>query len=222
MRFIAQTTGIGKTSSGPGFGGKSPKTPDEQVDALIQLYERCRAAVGKRELNLSLQRQGRRASEPRSGRTESYSSFCRPSSARFLSAAFFRGFLRRGLFGGLLRRFLGRGFLGGLLRTFGGLFRGRLLSGLLPEPLSWPAAFFHRAFFAGAFLRGRGGLCGSFRDSGFLGAAAFLAGFLAGGGGASGSSAAAMTASSPPARVRQRSLLPRPRPSRIRPCRHLR
>ena len=47
MRFIAQTTGMGKTSSGAGFGGKSPKTPEEQVDALIQLYERCRAVVGK-------------------------------------------------------------------------------------------------------------------------------------------------------------------------------
>lgn len=47
MRFIASTTGVGKTSSGPGFGGKSAKTPEEQVDALIQLYERCRATVGK-------------------------------------------------------------------------------------------------------------------------------------------------------------------------------
>jgi hypothetical protein len=47
MRFIAVTTGIGKASSGPGFAGKSPKTPEEQVDALIQLYERCRATVGK-------------------------------------------------------------------------------------------------------------------------------------------------------------------------------
>jgi hypothetical protein len=47
MRFIAVTTGMGKTSSGPGFGGKSAKTPDEQVEALIQLYERCRTAVGK-------------------------------------------------------------------------------------------------------------------------------------------------------------------------------
>jgi hypothetical protein len=46
MRFITQTTGIGKTSSGAGFGGKSPKTPEEQVDTLIQLYERCRAVVG--------------------------------------------------------------------------------------------------------------------------------------------------------------------------------
>lgn len=47
MRFIAVTTGMGKTSTGPGFGGKSAKTAEEQVDVLIQLYERCRAAVGK-------------------------------------------------------------------------------------------------------------------------------------------------------------------------------
>jgi hypothetical protein len=47
MRFIAGTTGIGKTSSGAGFGGKSPRTPEEQVDALIQLFERCRAVLGK-------------------------------------------------------------------------------------------------------------------------------------------------------------------------------
>ena len=30
MRFIAHTTGMGKTSSGPGFGGKSPKTPENR------------------------------------------------------------------------------------------------------------------------------------------------------------------------------------------------
>ena len=47
MRFITQVTGVGKTSTGAGFGGKSPKTPEEQVDALLQLYERCRAVVGK-------------------------------------------------------------------------------------------------------------------------------------------------------------------------------
>jgi hypothetical protein len=47
MRFIAGTTGYGKTSVGAGFGGKAPKTPDEQVDALIQLYERCRTVVEK-------------------------------------------------------------------------------------------------------------------------------------------------------------------------------
>ncbi len=47
MRFIAGTTGLGKTSAGAGFAGKSPKTLEEQVDALVQLYERCRAVVGK-------------------------------------------------------------------------------------------------------------------------------------------------------------------------------
>lgn len=47
MRFIAVTTGVGKTSSGAGFSGKSPKTPEDQVDALIQLYERCRDVVAK-------------------------------------------------------------------------------------------------------------------------------------------------------------------------------
>jgi len=48
-RFIATTTGLGKTASGTGFAGKaaSVKTPEEQVDVLLQLYERCRASVGK-------------------------------------------------------------------------------------------------------------------------------------------------------------------------------
>jgi hypothetical protein len=47
MRFVTGTTGFGKTSTGAGFGGKAPKTPEEQVDALLQLYERCRTVVGK-------------------------------------------------------------------------------------------------------------------------------------------------------------------------------
>jgi hypothetical protein len=47
MRYISTTTGMGKTSSGAGFGGKSPKTPEEQVDTLLQLFEKCRQAVGK-------------------------------------------------------------------------------------------------------------------------------------------------------------------------------
>jgi hypothetical protein len=49
MRFIAGTTGYGKTSTGAGCGGKSPKTPEEQVDALLQLYDRCRTVVGKKD-----------------------------------------------------------------------------------------------------------------------------------------------------------------------------
>ena len=49
MRFIAVTTGYGKTSAAAGFSGKAsgPRSPEEQVDALIQLYERCRAVVSK-------------------------------------------------------------------------------------------------------------------------------------------------------------------------------
>jgi hypothetical protein len=49
MRFIAGTTGFGKTSTSAGFGGKSPKTAEEQVDALLQLYDRCRTVVGKKD-----------------------------------------------------------------------------------------------------------------------------------------------------------------------------
>ena len=49
MRFIAGTTGYGKASASAGFGGKSPKTPEEQVDALLGLYERCRAVVASKE-----------------------------------------------------------------------------------------------------------------------------------------------------------------------------
>jgi len=47
MRFIATTTGLGKSAGGAGFGGKATKGPEEQVDALLQLYERCRAVVEK-------------------------------------------------------------------------------------------------------------------------------------------------------------------------------
>ena len=47
MKFIASTAGVGKSATGAGFGGKTPKGPDDQVDALLQLYERCRGAVSK-------------------------------------------------------------------------------------------------------------------------------------------------------------------------------
>lgn len=46
-RFIAGTTGLGKTSGTAGFAGKPAKTTEEQVDALIQLFERCKAVVSK-------------------------------------------------------------------------------------------------------------------------------------------------------------------------------
>ena len=47
MRFIATTTGYGKGAPVTGFTGKSPKTPEEQVDSLLNLYERCRSVVAK-------------------------------------------------------------------------------------------------------------------------------------------------------------------------------
>jgi hypothetical protein len=47
-RFIASTTGLGKSGNATGFGGKTgTKTPEEQIDALLQLYQRCRAVVEK-------------------------------------------------------------------------------------------------------------------------------------------------------------------------------
>jgi hypothetical protein len=47
MKFIATTAGVGKATTGAGFGGKTPKGPEDQVDALLQLYERCRGVVEK-------------------------------------------------------------------------------------------------------------------------------------------------------------------------------
>jgi hypothetical protein len=47
-RFIAGTTGLGKSGSATGFGGKAAaRTPEEQVDVLLQLYQRCRAVMEK-------------------------------------------------------------------------------------------------------------------------------------------------------------------------------
>lgn len=44
-RFIAVTTGLGKSTGSAGFAGKTLKTPEEQADALLQLFQRCRTAV---------------------------------------------------------------------------------------------------------------------------------------------------------------------------------
>ena len=44
-RFIAVTTGLGKSTGSAGFAGKAPKTPEEQVEALLQLFQRCRSVV---------------------------------------------------------------------------------------------------------------------------------------------------------------------------------
>jgi hypothetical protein len=48
MKFIAVTTGYGKgTTAAAGFSGKPSKSAEEYSDALIQLFERCRAVVAK-------------------------------------------------------------------------------------------------------------------------------------------------------------------------------
>ena len=49
MKFIAVQTGYGKGfSSGAGFSGKpSARSAEEHTDALLQLFERCRDAVGR-------------------------------------------------------------------------------------------------------------------------------------------------------------------------------
>jgi hypothetical protein len=47
MKFIAVTTGYGKGPSGAGFGGKAAKPAEEYADSLLELFERCRAVVGK-------------------------------------------------------------------------------------------------------------------------------------------------------------------------------
>ena len=47
MKFIAVTTGYGKGGGAAGFTGKSTKTPEEYAEALIQLFEKCRAVVRK-------------------------------------------------------------------------------------------------------------------------------------------------------------------------------
>jgi hypothetical protein len=51
MKFIAVTTGYGKTShSGTGFSGKPQGgSAEEHADALIGLFERCRKVVKKED-----------------------------------------------------------------------------------------------------------------------------------------------------------------------------
>jgi hypothetical protein len=47
MKFVAMTTGYGRTTStGVGFQGSgSASKPDEYADELLKLYGKCRAAV---------------------------------------------------------------------------------------------------------------------------------------------------------------------------------
>jgi hypothetical protein len=50
-RFIATTTGYGKSSqSTAGFSGKpATRSPEEYAEALLELFERCRRALNKEE-----------------------------------------------------------------------------------------------------------------------------------------------------------------------------
>ncbi len=48
MKFIAATTGYAKGAQAVGFSGKPPRTPEEQADALLELFEKCRQAVARR------------------------------------------------------------------------------------------------------------------------------------------------------------------------------
>ena len=48
MKFIAVTTGYGKTGSpSAGFQGGAPSRPDEYAKHLIDLYKECLAALPK-------------------------------------------------------------------------------------------------------------------------------------------------------------------------------
>lgn len=47
MKFVTVTTGYGKGGPAAGFGGGKSRTPEEYADALLDLFERCRAVVHK-------------------------------------------------------------------------------------------------------------------------------------------------------------------------------
>jgi len=46
MKFIVASTGYGKAGTQPGFSTKPARSPEEQIDALLELYGRCRQAIG--------------------------------------------------------------------------------------------------------------------------------------------------------------------------------
>ena len=50
MRFIAMTTGYGKSgSASAGFQGGAPAKPSEYADHLLQLYGRCLDTVQRKK-----------------------------------------------------------------------------------------------------------------------------------------------------------------------------
>jgi hypothetical protein len=49
MKFIATATTYGKGQQAVGFSGKGARTPEEQADALLDLFRRCRTVVERRD-----------------------------------------------------------------------------------------------------------------------------------------------------------------------------
>jgi hypothetical protein len=50
MKFVASLTGYGKSGGVTGYGStKTGKTPEEQADALLELFVKCRAVVNRSE-----------------------------------------------------------------------------------------------------------------------------------------------------------------------------
>ena len=142
MKFIAVTTGYGKSAGSAGFSGKPvTRSAEEHAEALIGLFDRCRKAVWGRMRH------------PAPSRLTLLSAFLgRFLRGRLLGGSFLRRSLLRDLLRGtLLRRgFLRRGLLGGLLTAF---FTGAFLAAFLTG--AFLAAFFAGAFFGGRLLRGR-------------------------------------------------------------------
>lgn len=46
MKFIAQTTNYGKGATNTGFSTQGTKTAEEHAAALLDLYAKCRKAIG--------------------------------------------------------------------------------------------------------------------------------------------------------------------------------
>jgi hypothetical protein len=47
MKFVAVTTGYGKGTPTTGYTGKPSRTAEEYAEALLELYQRCRAVIEK-------------------------------------------------------------------------------------------------------------------------------------------------------------------------------
>lgn len=47
MKFIATATGYAKGAQAVGFSGRPPRTPEEQAEALLELFDRCRQALAR-------------------------------------------------------------------------------------------------------------------------------------------------------------------------------